>query len=423
MVSLVLTDGVDVRVEYKTSAMEIPVKKQKNPGAFTVLNIIGLTDDLIVQGYDFGLEVYIIDEFIHFALSKSLSLIGVDTSTNDFEVIVEIATDPPIADWSVDELSPTIDSTIHFTDTSLNNPTSWLWKKKAPSDGVLVAFSTIKNPSLVVDELGFWKIELTATNGIGSNTKTSGDKYISCIPEVGPPIAAFVANALTPSANETIYFTDQSLNSPTSWVWQKKGPSDIGYTVFSTLQNPSIVGGLLEEGLWSIELIATNIAGSDSETKTNYINVGPPIFTFTVNGHPGSIPPGLSTFMIPVTGVASILSSGQIESILLNIDHPALEELTIVMFNPTANNSFIMLSLGSGISGNKYDNTKFLRGAIPLITSGSAPYTGDWDADGYGSGNHFDDWTGIANGTWQMQINNTGSTTGMMVSATIEFNY
>ena len=58
-----------------------------------------------------------------------------------------------------------------------------------------------------------------------------------------------------------VNFTDQSTNGPTSWLWDF-GDSGSG----STLQNPSYI--YTSNGLYTVELTATNIIGSNSVIKT-----------------------------------------------------------------------------------------------------------------------------------------------------------
>ncbi|WJI09196.1 PKD domain-containing protein [Methanobacterium sp. CWC-01] len=77
--------------------------------------------------------------------------------------------------------------------------------------------------------------------------------------------ALFSASSVSGMAPLTVNFTDQSLNSPTSWLW------DFGDGGTSTEQNPSHV--YTAEGTYTITLTATNSSGSDSEVKTGYISV------------------------------------------------------------------------------------------------------------------------------------------------------
>ena len=64
-----------------------------------------------------------------------------------------------------------------------------------------------------------------------------------------------------------VAFTDQSANSPTSWAW------DFGNGNTSTAQNPSHTYTVA--GTYSVSLIVTNAFGSDSEIKTDYVEVSP----------------------------------------------------------------------------------------------------------------------------------------------------
>ncbi|MCD4694905.1 MAG: PKD domain-containing protein, partial [Bacteroidales bacterium] len=84
------------------------------------------------------------------------------------------------------------------------------------------------------------------------------------------PEADFSADNLTPGIGETVNFTDLSTNNPTSWAWTFT-PSTITYVggTTSSSQNPEVQFDA--GGNYTIELTATNISGSDTETKIDYI--------------------------------------------------------------------------------------------------------------------------------------------------------
>ncbi len=87
-------------------------------------------------------------------------------------------------------------------------------------------------------------------------------------PSVSIPVADFIASATTISAGSSVNFTDLSTNTPSSWAWTFTG----GNPSSSTQQNPqNIVYNT--PGNYTVSLIATNTAGSDTETKTAYITV------------------------------------------------------------------------------------------------------------------------------------------------------
>ncbi|MCK4761425.1 MAG: M6 family metalloprotease domain-containing protein, partial [Candidatus Aminicenantes bacterium] len=85
-----------------------------------------------------------------------------------------------------------------------------------------------------------------------------------------PPVANFSANDTTVTEGDYVTFTDLSTNSPTSWSWTFTG----GTPSSSTSQNPVIQYNTA--GTYAVSLTATNAAGSDGETKTNYITVSAP---------------------------------------------------------------------------------------------------------------------------------------------------
>ncbi len=92
-----------------------------------------------------------------------------------------------------------------------------------------------------------------------------------------PPVAGFSASTTSPLVGETVTFADQSTNEPTSWSWTFT-PSTVTYMggTNSNSQNPQVQFN--EPVNYTVELVATNSAGSDSEIKTDYISVQSPDF-------------------------------------------------------------------------------------------------------------------------------------------------
>jgi PKD repeat protein len=98
-------------------------------------------------------------------------------------------------------------------------------------------------------------------------------------PPVGPepPVANFMADNTTPTIGQIVSFTDQSSNTPTSWNWSFS-PSTVMYVggTSSSSQNPQVQFSI--PGNYTVELVATNAGGSDTETKLDYIQVLSPVF-------------------------------------------------------------------------------------------------------------------------------------------------
>lgn len=95
---------------------------------------------------------------------------------------------------------------------------------------------------------------------ISSCSKDNGDNSSTII-----PVAEFAANKTSITPGESITFTDQSENSPTSWRW------DFGDETISDLQNPTHT--FISVGNYTVELTVSNIAGINSTTKS--ISVAP----------------------------------------------------------------------------------------------------------------------------------------------------
>ncbi len=111
---------------------------------------------------------------------------------------------------------------------------------------------------------------LTALNPSTDNFSSDRQATIRIRPLSGVvPIANFTASNTIPAIGAPVDFTDNSLNSPTSWLWTFDG----GTPATSTLQNPTGIT-FATNGYHVISLTATNASGSDIKTKERYIKVG-----------------------------------------------------------------------------------------------------------------------------------------------------
>ena len=201
---------------------------------------------------------------------------GSDSETKtDYITVLE----GPVASFTATPTAGGSPLTVQFTDTSANYPTSWAWD--FDNDGIID--STEQNPTYTYTTVGKYSVKLTVTNSVGSNDKTKTDYITVSI----PPVADFTATPTTGMYPLTVQFTDTSINSPTSWAWDfnNDGVTD------STKQNPTYTYSSV--GIYTVKLTATNAAGSDYETKTDYINVTnstPPVADFTATPTLGDSP-------------------------------------------------------------------------------------------------------------------------------------
>jgi PKD repeat protein len=155
-----------------------------------------------------------------------------------------------IADFSAVPTSGSPPLTTNFSDTTVGAPTSWLWDF---GDGDT---STLQNPTHVYSDPGLYTVILTAYKGSESDTETKID-YIEVTEEVD-----FSAVPTHGFADLSVQFTDASVGSVTSWLW------NFGDGHTSLYQNPLHV--YTEAGTYTVSL---TINGVLTKTKTNYINV------------------------------------------------------------------------------------------------------------------------------------------------------
>ena len=171
---------------------------------------------------------------------------------------------PPVAAFTANTTTVTVGGSVSFTDQSTNSPTSWSWT----FEGGTPSGSTSQNPTVTYNTAGTYDVTLTAANSAGSDDETRYD-YITVNAAPQPPVAAFTASTTTVTEGGSVSFTDQSTNSPTSWSWTFEG----GTPSTGTSQNPTVTYNTA--GTYDVTLTAYNSAGSDNETKYDYITVNP----------------------------------------------------------------------------------------------------------------------------------------------------
>ncbi|MBI1837383.1 MAG: PKD domain-containing protein [Flavobacteriia bacterium] len=128
-------------------------------------------------------------------------------------------------------------------------------------------FGDYSQLSLDPDGITFWHTgEYTIAGG------TTTRVYSFQLPVVaGAPVADFSADNVAPCIGSTVNFTDMTSGVPTSWAWTFS-PTTVTYTggTSATSQNPKVIFNAA--GAYTVTLVATNASGSNTMTKTAYIN-------------------------------------------------------------------------------------------------------------------------------------------------------
>jgi len=179
------------------------------------------------------------------------------TKTDYIKVITK-----PVANFTSSVTSGKAPLKVTFTDTSTGSPTSWKWDF---GDG---SKSYLQNPVHKYSKVGSYTVNLTVKNAKGSNTVTKTE-YIKVVTK---PVADFSATPTSGKAPLTVEFTDNSTGIPTTWKWS------FGDGTTSREKNPE--HQYLQGGNYKVILTVSNVAGSSTVTKKNYIKV-------TTNTRPG----------------------------------------------------------------------------------------------------------------------------------------
>ena len=163
----------------------------------------------------------------------------------------------PEADFTSTSQTVAPNAPVYFTSTSSNKPTSYLWHFSGGNPEI----SNESNPSVEFAAYGTHTAKLVVQNRFGKDSVIKED-YIF-VPEA--PVANFTASETSIEPGTTITFTSTSSQNPTSYLWN----FGVGSPSTSTSASPSVL--FSTQGSYTISLTVSNVTGSDTETKVNYI--------------------------------------------------------------------------------------------------------------------------------------------------------
>jgi PKD repeat protein len=191
----------------------------------------------------------------------------------------------PTAAFMSDVQTGTAPLVVKFTDQSTGTaPFKYAWDFN--NDGVID--SSLQNPQFTFTAPGTYTVNLTVTNGVGSDSELKTG-YIKVNAPLVAPTAAFMSDVQTGTAPLVVKFTDQSTGTaPFKYAWDFNNDG----AVDSSLQNPQFT--YTAPGIYTVNLTVTNGVGSDSELKTGYIKVNAlqktPTAAFTSDAQSGTAP-------------------------------------------------------------------------------------------------------------------------------------
>lgn len=167
----------------------------------------------------------------------------------------------PFADFTNPDTVICQGQSVTFTNLSLGNPTAYTWAFPGGTPNT----STQQNPMITYSTPGVYNVILTVSNFSGSDDtiKTGYMQVLAC----PPPTAGFTSLSTTLCEAECATFISTSTFA-TNFVWDFPGavPS------FATGPNPTNIC-YATSGFYDVQLIASNINGSDTIKQTAFIEV------------------------------------------------------------------------------------------------------------------------------------------------------
>ncbi len=199
------------------------------------------------------------------------------TGTDQFGCSATIVSDTIVIEalnvlFTADTLGGCVPIPIQFTDTSFSQSpiTSWQWRFVDDQTGQTFT-SNDTTPSINFTVSGVYDAILIVTNSLGCIDSLVKTDYIT----IGAlPNLAFFATDSVLCYNQSVTFLNYSDSSATNWKWEF-GDGNFVQNQFSPNYNYS------QLGTFSVTAIAEINGCADTLTKTNYIEVQPPIANFS----------------------------------------------------------------------------------------------------------------------------------------------
>jgi PKD repeat protein/subtilisin family serine protease len=194
---------------------------------------------------------------------------GSDTETKDN--YIQVTSTVPVASFTAAPRSGNSPLTVQFTDTSAGSISSRLWNF---GDGTT---SNDQNPVHTYQNVGSYTVSLTIAglNGMDTETRQSFVQVTSSASSA--PVANFTVSQRSGNSPLIVQFTDTSTGNISSRLW------NFGDGTTSTDQNPVHVYTFKDRRDFTVSLTVSGINGTDTETKTDYIQISSSTSSVRVN--------------------------------------------------------------------------------------------------------------------------------------------
>ncbi len=117
----------------------------------------------------------------------------------------------------------------------------------------------------------FKRICLVTYNCVGSDTAC---KNVLMLPTTVKPVVRFDADKIQGFNTDTFWLTDKSLFGPSSWKWTITPVASVQFLLGTSVNSRNPIVRFTSRTKYTVKLVATNLYGTDSLIKVDYINIG-----------------------------------------------------------------------------------------------------------------------------------------------------
>ncbi len=229
-----------------------------DPGLLYLNASFNLLNQTAVDGVLQTLDSYYTDSgFLDLTGNAATSITGVayanNLTTRNWEVKISSKNNSPVANFTSNVTFGRAPLVVQFNDTSINNPTTWLWDF---GDGT---YSNDESPKHIYPYPGNYTVNLEVRNSNGFDSKVV---VMTVLEQPGLPIAKFSSNVAEGYVPLNVQFNDLSENVVERY-W------NFGDGNNSTKMDPIHTYSIA--GTYTVELTVSNESGTAS--KTAVINV------------------------------------------------------------------------------------------------------------------------------------------------------
>lgn len=187
---------------------------------------------------------------------------GTDTIVKKDYIHIQDPVVKPVADFIYDRDTIYTGDTVRFSQQCSDNTVTYKWTFQQGTP----ASSTDPDPVVRYTKVGSFLVSLTAANIAGTSTKIK-QKAVTVLPRT-KPVALFTADKTQLMTGDSVRFFQQCQGGPTEFKWYFEG----GTPTESSLPIPVIT--YHTPGKYSVSLVATNEAGTDTLDLDDFISVG-----------------------------------------------------------------------------------------------------------------------------------------------------